>query len=63
MLAYSAYVHETTGSWFGWARLHEAWGRSFHGIAPVGRGLATLTSSRFNADGLLRLVGDSLTMP
>ena len=37
MLAYSAYVHETTGSWFGWARLHEAWGRSFHGIAPIGR--------------------------
>ena len=22
MLAYSAYVHQVTGSWFGWARLH-----------------------------------------
>ena len=55
MLAYSAYVHEVTGSWFGWARLHEAWGRSFQGLAPVSRGLASVSVSRLTADGLLRL--------
>jgi hypothetical protein len=37
MLAYSAYVKHLTGSWFGWARLHEAWGRSYHGVAPAER--------------------------
>jgi hypothetical protein len=49
MLAYSAYVHELTGSWFGWARLHEAWGRSFQGLAPLMRGLA-----RIEDEGILR---------
>jgi len=37
MLAYSAYVHQVTGSWFGWARLHEAWGRTFGGLTPIFR--------------------------
>ena len=49
MLAYSAYVHDLTGSWFGWARLHEAWGRSFQGLAPLARGLA-----RIDDEGLAR---------
>ena len=49
MLAYSAYVHELTGSWFGWARLHEAWGRSFQGLAPLVSGLA-----RIEDEGILR---------
>jgi len=59
MLAYSTYVHEVTGSWFGWARLHEAWGRSFQGLAPVSRGLASVSVSRLTADGLLRLTTDA----
>ena len=37
MLVYSVYVHRLTGDFFGWARLHEAWGRSFSGLAPVQR--------------------------
>jgi len=37
MLAYSAYVKSLTGDWFGWARLHEAWGRSYSGTAPMTR--------------------------
>jgi hypothetical protein len=37
MLAYSAYVYHLTGDFFGWARLHEAWGRSYSGLAPVER--------------------------
>jgi hypothetical protein len=59
MLAYSGYVHQLTGSWFGWARLHEAWGRSFEGIAPMARGLASLTQARLGTEGLLRAIGDA----
>jgi hypothetical protein len=29
MLLFSAYVKHVTGAWFGWARLHETWGRTF----------------------------------
>jgi hypothetical protein len=29
MLMFSAYVKHLTGAWFGWARLHETWGRTF----------------------------------
>jgi hypothetical protein len=44
MLAYSAYVHQLTGRWFGWARLHEAaWGRSYEGLAPVQRAYGWIT--------------------
>ena len=49
MLAYSAYVRDLTGEWFGWARLHETWGRSFEGFAPLARGLA-----RIEDEGLAR---------
>jgi hypothetical protein len=28
MLIFSAYVKHLTGAWFGWARLHETWGRT-----------------------------------
>jgi len=38
MLVYSAYVKHLTGQWFGWARLHETWGRTFSGLAPVAEG-------------------------
>lgn len=37
MLAYSAYIRHLTGFWFGWARVHSAWGRSFLGLSPLGR--------------------------
>ena len=59
MLVYSAYVHQVTGSWFGWARLHEAWGRSFAGVAPIMRSLSSLTSASSTNEGLLRLIGDA----
>ena len=51
MLAFSAYVHHLTGDFFGWARLHEAWGRSFEGLAPVARAYGWLTE-----EGLTRVV-------
>ena len=51
MLLYSAYVHQLTGAWFGWARLHEAWGRSYEGLAPVTRAYGWLTQ-----EGLLQVV-------
>jgi mannosyltransferase PIG-V len=51
MLIYSAYVHHLTGAWFGWARLHEAWGRSYSGLAPVERAYGWITD-----EGLLHVV-------
>ena len=35
MLLFTAYLYQLTGVWFAWARSHEAWGRAYHGIAPV----------------------------
>jgi hypothetical protein len=51
MLIYSAYVNHLTGAWFGWARLHEAWGRSYEGLAPVTRAYGWITE-----EGLLHVV-------
>jgi hypothetical protein len=42
MLAFSTYVYSLTGDFFGWARMHEAWGRSYEGLAPVTRGYGWL---------------------
>jgi len=53
MLIYSAYIKTLTGSWFGWARVQEAWGRSFEGVAPIARGIGWISS-----DGLLRVVSN-----
>jgi mannosyltransferase PIG-V len=40
MLAFTVYVYDLTGVWFGWARMHGAWGRSFDvgdvSLAPIG---------------------------
>lgn len=54
MLAFSVYVHQITGAFFGWARLHEAWGRSYQGLAPV-----ELAVGRLGDDGLLQAIGRS----
>jgi Mannosyltransferase (PIG-V) len=35
MLIFSAYVKHLTGAWFGWARLHETWGRTYSGLTPL----------------------------
>jgi hypothetical protein len=51
MLAFGAYVHQVTGSFFGWARLHEAWGRSYSGLAPVQRAYGWITD-----EGLLHVI-------
>jgi hypothetical protein len=51
MLAYSAFVKHLTGEWFGWAHLHEAWGRSYEGLAPVHRAIGWITD-----EGLLHVV-------
>jgi len=59
MLAYSAYVHQVTGSWFGWARLHEAWGRTFAGVTPIVRALSSVSTAKFANEGMLRLIGDA----
>lgn len=34
MLLFTLYLHGLTGVWFAWARSHEAWGRSYQGLAP-----------------------------
>ena len=34
MLLFTAYLHSFTGVWFAWTRSHEAWGRSYQGLAP-----------------------------
>src|SRR4051812_41848375 len=51
MLAFSAYVYRLTGNFFGWARLHEAWGRSYSGLAPVERAYGWITD-----EGLLHVI-------
>jgi len=51
MLLYSAYVKHLTGAWFGWARLHETWGRSYSGLAPVERAYRWIVD-----EGLLHVV-------
>lgn len=51
MLIYSAYVKHLTGAWFGWARLHESWGRSYSGLAPLARAYGWITG-----EGLLHVV-------
>ena len=53
MLIYSAYVKHLTGAWFGWARLHETWGRSYSGLAPLERAYGWITD-----EGLLHVVGN-----
>jgi hypothetical protein len=35
MLLFSAYVKHLTGAWFGWARLHETWGRTLGAFTPL----------------------------
>jgi len=36
MLIFTLYLYQLTGGvWFAWARSHEAWGRSFEGLAPI----------------------------
>jgi mannosyltransferase PIG-V len=34
MLLFTLYLHNMTGVWFAWARSHEAWGRTYQGLAP-----------------------------
>lgn len=34
MLLFTIYLHGLTGVWFAWARSHEAWGRTYQGLAP-----------------------------
>jgi hypothetical protein len=35
MLLFTAYLYRLTGVWFAWARSHEAWGRTYHGVGPL----------------------------
>ena len=51
MLAFSTYVYSLTGDFFGWARMHEAWGRSYEGLAPVTRAYGWLVD-----EGLITVV-------
>ena len=43
MLAFTLYLRSVTGAWFAWQKNHAAWGRSFTGTDPMGRGLEWLT--------------------
>ncbi len=47
MLLFTAYLYSLTGVWFAWARSHEAWGRTFHGIGPLLGGLTTMFETPF----------------
>jgi hypothetical protein len=51
LVLYSAYIKSLTGSWLAWARVQEAWGRSFEGFAPLERGAGWVWN-----EGLLRVV-------
>jgi hypothetical protein len=36
MLLFTLFLYQLTGGvWFAWARSHEAWGRSYEGLAPI----------------------------
>ena len=35
MLLFTAYLYSLTGVWFAWARSHEAWGRTYQGLAQI----------------------------
>ncbi|PYR78222.1 MAG: hypothetical protein DMF86_06475 [Acidobacteria bacterium] len=52
MLIYSAYIKHLTGAWFGWVRLHAAWGRTYS--TPVTRAFSWPPG-----DGLLAAAGTS----
>ena len=43
MLAFTAYLRWLTGVWFVWARMQEAWGRSW-GVRPLAQGWEWLTT-------------------
>jgi hypothetical protein len=43
MLAFTAYLRWVTGVWFAWARMQEAWGRTW-GIRPMAQGWEWLTT-------------------
>jgi hypothetical protein len=49
MLLFTVYLYWLTGVWFAWARMHEAWGRSWS-TAPIARGWEWLTT-----EGLLEV--------
>ncbi|HWT46386.1 MAG TPA: mannosyltransferase family protein [Vicinamibacterales bacterium] len=51
LILYSAYIKSLTGSWLAWARVQEAWGRSFEGLAPLERGAGWVWN-----EGLLSVV-------
>ncbi len=51
MLLFTVYLHHLTGIWFAWMRSHEAWGRSFHGMAPFVTAYTWLTS-----DSLIQVI-------
>ena len=34
MLIFTLFLYRLTGVWFAWARSHEAWGRTYHGLDP-----------------------------
>lgn len=55
MMLFTLYLYQLTGGvWFAWARSHEAWGRSFQGLAPV-VSLAQL----FGQQSLLQIVTEN----
>lgn len=51
LIVYSAYIKHLTGTWLAWARVQQAWGRSFEGLAPLERGVGWVWN-----EGLLRVV-------
>ena len=55
MMLFTFYLYQLTGGvWFAWARSHEAWGRSFEGLAPV-----VSLAQRLGEQSLLQLVAEN----
>ena len=52
MLIFTTYLWQISGVWFAWRESHAAWGRTFHGLEPILRGLSSIETQ-----GLLRLAG------
>jgi hypothetical protein len=46
MLLFTVYLHSVTGVWFAWARSHEAWGRTYQGLAPFATAFGWLRDER-----------------
>jgi hypothetical protein len=53
MLAHTIYLQQLTGVWFAWARVQQAWGRSYGGVETVASGVGWVANQ-----GLVRVMAE-----